>query len=80
MKASGLESSEQGRVAGDIREVGRVRILKFYYKKWEVFVENTQSFHKVILLLCNEWIINGQVWNQGKNKASVVVPRKEDGG
>lgn len=36
--------------------------------------------HKVILLLCSEWMINGQVWNQGKNKASVVVPRKEDVG
>ena len=30
--------------------------------------------------MLDEWMINGQVWNQGKNKASVVVPRKEDVG
>ena len=56
------------------------KATQFYYKKWEVFVKNTQSFHKIILLLCSEWLISGQIWNQGKNKASVVVPRKEDGG
>lgn len=79
MKASVLGSSEQGRVSWGVREMGQVRLLNFITKNGK-FVENAQSFHKVILLLCSEWLINGQVWNQGKNTTRVVVPRKKDGG